>query len=53
MEEIYVIVTNEKNGLSKQINVTDYSIEDFAKTCNSYAINFDVKIKRYNQGPQI
>lgn len=46
MEEIYLIITNEKNGLSKSIDVTDYSIKDFEHTAKTYAKNFDVRVKR-------
>lgn len=47
MEKIYVIVTNNKNGLSKQIDVTNYTVGEFDKTCKAYAANFDVRVKRY------
>lgn len=47
MEKIYVIVTNEKFGLSKTIDVTDYTIGEFKKTCDAYAVNFDVRVKRF------
>ena len=46
MEEIYLIITNEKMGLSKTINVTDYTEEACRKTALAYAVNFDVRVKR-------
>ena len=47
MEKIYLIITNKRNGLSKQIDVTEYSSGDFIKTAEIYAVNFDVRVKRY------
>ena len=47
MEKIYLVITNEKNGLSKELDVTNYSIQDFKHTAKTYAVNFDVKVKRF------
>jgi len=47
MERINIIITNEKLGLSKIIDATNYTVGEFEKTCKMYSINFNVKIKRY------
>lgn len=47
MEQILLIITNEKMNLSKTIDVTEYSTKDFLKTCKAYSVNFDVRVKRY------
>lgn len=47
MERINIIVTNEKMGLSKIIDATNFTVGEFEKTCKTYAVNFDVRIKRY------
>ena len=44
---IYIIVTNEKMNLSKTIDATEYTVGEFKKTCEAYAVNFDVRIKRF------
>lgn len=46
MEKIYVIVTNLKNGMSKEIDTTDYTFGDFVDTCVFYSSVYDVKVKR-------
>jgi hypothetical protein len=46
-EKIYLVITNPKNGLSKNLDVTDYSIAQFGHTAKVYAVNFDVRVKRY------
>jgi len=46
MEAIYLVITNEKNGLRKSLDVTDYTMEQFRKTALVYAVNFDVRVKR-------
>jgi len=46
-EKIYLVITNPKNGLSKNLDVTDYSIAQFGYTAKLYAVNFDVVVKRY------
>lgn len=47
MEKIYVIVTNERMNLSKMIDVTDSTVAEFKKTCEAYAVNFDVRVKKF------
>lgn len=47
MERINIIVTNEKLGLSKIIDATNFTVGEFEKTCKAYAVNYDVRIKRY------
>ncbi len=47
MEKIYIIVTNTKMELSKIIDATEYTVAEFEKTCRAYALNFDVRIKRF------
>ena len=47
MEKIYLIITNARNGLSKKLDVTEYSFRDFTKTVLIYSNNFDVRVKRY------
>jgi hypothetical protein len=44
---IQIIITNEKLGLSKIIDVTNYTVGEFDKACKAYAKNFDVRVKRY------
>jgi len=46
MKAIYLIITNEKNGLSKRIDVTDYTVAQFKHTAEVYAVNFDVRFER-------
>lgn len=45
--KIYIIVTNTKMGLSKMIDATEFTVAEFEKTCRAYAVNFDVRVKRY------
>jgi len=43
--KIYLVITNRVRNLSKEIDVTEYSIFQFEKTANIYAENFDVKVR--------
>lgn len=47
MEQILLIITNERMNLSKTIDVTEYSNADLIKSTKAYSVNFDVRIKRY------
>ena len=44
---IYITVTNEKMSLTKTIDATDFTVGEFKKTCEAYAVNFGVRIKRF------
>jgi len=46
MKKIYLVITNPKNGLSKIVDVTDYSAYEFEHTVTIYSKNFDVQVKR-------
>ena len=46
MEELVQIVIS-RNGLKKVINATEYTYEQFCRTCLIYSnANYEVKIKR-------
>lgn len=46
MQELIQIIIS-RNGLQKVINATEYTYEQFCKTCLIYAnANYEVKIKR-------
>lgn len=43
--KIYLVITNKVRNLSKEIDVTEYSIYQFEQTAKIYAKNFDVKVR--------
>ena len=44
---IWIIITNQKDiNLTKYINASEYTAEEFYDTVNKYSINYKVNIKR-------
>lgn len=47
-EFIALVVTNPKTGLKKLVDVTEYLVEEFEKTTNTYySVGFQVDFYRF------